>query len=77
MLNLSQEELKLIAQDRGIKGCKSMSKHKLLSIFKAPEPIKKQNYYRHKKKVLIMRKYLDIKPLFEPEPIKKIKLSKT
>ena len=41
ILNLPQKELKLIAKNRGIEVYKSMSKPKLLSIFKAPEPIKK------------------------------------
>ena len=41
MLNLPQKESKLIAENKGIKVYKSMSKLKLLSIFNAPEPIKK------------------------------------
>ena len=40
MLNLSLEQLKLIAKNRGIKGYKNMSKDKLLGILNAPEPIK-------------------------------------
>ena len=41
MLNLSIKELKLIAKNRGIKGYKRMSKNKLLSILKAPKPVKR------------------------------------
>ena len=40
MLNLSLNELNLIAKYRGTKGYKRMSKNKLLSIIKASEPIK-------------------------------------
>ena len=40
MLNLSLNELNLIAKYRGPKGYKRMSKNKLLSIIKASEPIK-------------------------------------
>ena len=40
MLNLSLEQLKLIAKNRGIKGYKNMSKDKLLGTLNAPEPIK-------------------------------------
>ena len=40
MLNLSLEQLKLIAKNRGIKGYKNMFKDKLLGILNAPEPIK-------------------------------------
>ena len=40
MLNLSLNELNLIAEYRGTEGYKRMSKNKLLSIIKASEPIK-------------------------------------
>ena len=40
MLNLSLKELKLIEENRGIKGFKSMSEDRLLSAFKASESLK-------------------------------------
>ena len=43
MLNILLKEWKLIAKNKGIKGYKSISKDKLLSMFNTPELIKKQN----------------------------------
>ena len=40
MVNLSLNELKLIAKFRGIKGCESMSEDKLLSALNASESVK-------------------------------------
>ena len=40
MVNLSLNELKLIAKFRGIKGYKNMSKDELLSVLNAPESLK-------------------------------------
>ena len=40
MLNLSLKKLRLVAKNRGIKGHKSMSKDRLLSMLNTPEPIK-------------------------------------
>ena len=40
MLNLSLKELKLIAENRGIKGYKSMSEDRLLSALKASQSLK-------------------------------------
>ena len=40
MVNLSVNELKLIAKTKGIKGYKSMSKDKLLSALNASESVK-------------------------------------
>ena len=37
MLNLSLNDLKLIAKSRGIKGCKSMCEDKLTKILRKPE----------------------------------------
>ena len=74
MLNLLLKELKLIAKTRGIKGYKSMSKNKLLSILNAPKPIKKNKTIKdiRKENSNIDEILKDIKPfLFEPEPIKK------
>ena len=40
MLNLSLNDLKLIAKSRGIKGIKSMSEDRLLSALNASESVK-------------------------------------
>ena len=40
MLNLSLKKLRLVAKNRGIKGHKSMSKDRLLSMLNTPEPVK-------------------------------------
>ena len=41
MLNLSLKELRLVAKNRGIKGYKSISKDKSLSMVNTPESIEK------------------------------------
>ena len=59
MLNLSLKELKLNAKNRGIKGYRSMSKDKLLSMLNTPEPIKENKSIKDiRKKILILTKYL-------------------
>ena len=40
MLNLSLNELKMVAKRRGMKGCKSMSKERLLSSLNESESVK-------------------------------------
>ena len=58
MLNLSRNELKLVAKPRGIKCYKSVSKEELLSALNKSESVKKReknfDYARIKK----IRKYL-------------------
>ena len=53
MLNLSLKELKLIPENRGIKGYKSMSEDRLLSALKASESLKEseKNFDNTKPKV--------------------------
>ena len=46
MLNLSLKEFELKAKNRGIKGNKSISIDKLLSILDASEPVKKTKAIR-------------------------------
>ena len=55
MLNLLLKDLKLIAKTRGIKGYKSMSKDKLLSMLNIPKPVKENKPTRdiRKKKIII------------------------
>ena len=76
MLNLSLKKLKLIAENRGIKGYKGISKSKLLSILNVPKPIKNKTIKDVRKEDYNTYEILkDIKSLFEP--IKKIKLPRT
>ena len=70
MLNLSLKELRLVAKNRGIKGYKSMSKSKLLSMINPPEPIKEKKIIKDiRKENLSIDKILrDLKPFFfEPD----------
>ena len=67
MLSLSLKELRLIAKNRDIKGYKSMSKNKLLSIINTPEPRKEKKTIKDIRKEnsstdKILR---DIRTLFE------------
>lgn len=75
MLNLSIKELKPIARNRGIKGYKTMSKDKLLSIFYAPKAIKTNKTIKdiRKKNSSINEILKYMKPLFETESIKENK----
>ena len=78
MLNLSLKELKLIAKNIDIKGYKSISKNKLLSIFNTPEPIIENKTIQdiRKKNSNTDEILKNIKPPFEPEPIKENKTIK-
>ena len=49
MLNLSLNELKLVAKSRSINGCKNISKEKLLSILSESESAKSLNNAKIKK----------------------------
>ena len=66
------ERIKTNCKNRGIKGYKNMSKDKLLSICNAPESIKENETIKdiRKENSNIDDILKDIKPLFEPEPIK-------
>ena len=76
MLNLSLKRLKLIAENRGIKGYKDISKNILLSILNVPKPIKNKTIGDIKKEDYNTGETIkDIKSLFEP--IKKTKLPRT
>ena len=71
MLNLSLNELNLIAKYRGTKGYKRMSKNKLLSIIKASEPIKNLKPSEIKeKKTLMLIKYSKTQKIFLSQKIK-------
>ena len=59
MLNLSPKELILIVKNNDIKGYKIMSKDKLLSIINVPEPVKNKTVKDIRKKILMLKKYLE------------------
>ena len=48
MLNLSLNEMKLVAKNKGIKGYKSMSKEKLFSVFSEPELVGSEKHFDDK-----------------------------
>ena len=53
MLNLSLNELKLVAKIRGIKGNKSMSKDRLLSALSESESVESKNSFDDKKSKIL------------------------
>ena len=61
MLNLSLKELKLIAENRDIKGCKSMSEDSLLSALKASEFFKESenNFDSTKPKIFFFKSRIE------------------
>ena len=73
MLNLLLKKLKLITRNRKIKGYKSISNDKLLSILEAWEPVKEKEIIKNmrKKKSNIDKILKDIRKRFEPELIEK------
>ena len=76
MLNLTLNELRLVAKNGGIKGYKNMSKDKLLIMLYTPEPIKEKKTIKDiiKENSNTDEIFKDKKLLFEPELIKIIKL---
>ena len=57
MLNLSLNELKLIAKGRGIKGYKSMSKERLLSALNESKSVKSENDFDDERLKKIIEKF--------------------
>ena len=57
MLNLSLNELKLIAKGRGIKGYKSMSKERLLSALNESKSVKSENDFDDERLKKIREKF--------------------
>ena len=53
MLNLSLNELKLVAKIRGIEGNKSMSKDRLLSALSESESVESKNSFDDKKSKIL------------------------
>ena len=62
MLNVSLNELRLIAKSRGIKDYKRMSEDRLLSVLNASEPITKNKTIKETKKLFRNRRPLLFKP---------------
>ena len=73
MLNLSLNELKLVAKGRGIKDYKSMSKERLLSVLSESEQIKSENHFDDKKFKKIRKDFNKLRDRFSKSKIKEIR----
>ena len=72
MLNLSLNELKLVAKIRGIKGDKSMSKERLLSALSESESVESKNSFDDKKSKNIREDFNELIDRFSKPQIKEI-----
>ena len=72
MLNLSLNELKLVAKIRGIKGNKSMSKERLLSALSESESVESKNSFDDKKSKNIREDFNELIDRFSKPQIKEI-----
>ena len=75
MLNLSLNELKLVAKNRGIKGYKSMSKEKLLSVFSEPGSAGSEKKFDDKRLKRIRKDFSESRYKFSKSKINEIKRS--
>ena len=73
MLNLSLNELKLVAKSRGIKGVKSMSKEKLLSTLSESESAEKGNNFDNARIKKIREYFVKLRNRFLKPKIKEIR----
>ena len=73
MLNLSLNELKLIAKGRGIKGYKSMSKERLLSALNESKSVKSENDFDDERLKTIREKFNKSRDKFLKPKIKEIR----
>ena len=73
MLNLSLSELKLITKSRGIRGYKSISKEKLLSVLSESESVESKKSLDNAKIKKIIEEFNKLKDRFLKPKIKEIK----
>ena len=73
MLNLSLNELKLIAKSRGIKGYKSMSKERLLSVLNESESAKSKKKFDDERLKKIRKDFNELRDKFVKPKIKEIR----
>ena len=72
MLNLSLNELKLVAKSKGIKGYKTMSKEILLSALSELELVEKENNFDDKRLKKIRKDFNEFSAKFSKPQIKEI-----
>ena len=73
MLNLSLNELKLVAKSKGIKGYKTMSKEILLSALSELELAEKENNFDDKRLKKIRKDFNEFSAKFSKPQIKEIR----
>ena len=73
MVNLSLNELKLVAKSRGIKGYKNMSKERLLSALGESELVESENNFDNEKLKKIRKALNEIRDRFSKPQINEIR----
>ena len=73
MLNLSLNELELIPKSKGIRGCKSMSKERLLSALNESESAKSEKNLNNGKIKKIREEFNKLRDRFSKLKIKEIR----
>ena len=73
MLNLSLNELKLVAKSRGIKGYKSMSKERLLSVLRESELVGNEKNFDDERLKKIREDFNKLRNRFLKPKIKQIR----
>ena len=73
MLNLSINELKLVAKTRGIKGYKSMSKERLLSVLSESEFVRSEKNFDDERLKKIREEFNKLRDRFLKPKIKEIR----
>ena len=73
MLELSLNELKLVAKSRGIKGYKSMSKERLLSALSKSELVESKNSFDDKRLKKVRKDLNELSDRFSKPQIKEIR----
>ena len=75
MVNLSLNELKLVAKNRGIKGYENMSKERLLSALGESELVESQNNFDNEKLKKIRKDLNEIRDRFSKPQINEIRIN--
>ena len=73
MINLSLNELKLVAKSRGIKGYKSMSKERLLSVLSESELVGSEKNFDDERLKKIRKYFNELRDKFLKPKIKDIR----
>ena len=75
MVNLSLNELKLVAKNRGIKGYENMSKERLLSALGESELVESENNFDNEKLKKIRKDLNEIRDRFSKPQINEIRIN--